>query len=459
MLLIIVVPPLNLLAPPPQPGFVPPTTARSSTSNVTGGLNLDFYTAASDEDLLRGLNLPRPGATPATPAATPTASDEDLLRGLNIPRVTPGAGGTGGTAVGNADLDGFARAMSAGQEGVQFVKQPNGSYRRIFPPPAPGGVQITDNTVYWMQGNELYSEGGQLTGLPGGNVAIPAGTFTLNSDTGAVSHRAGGILPWTRGLATSGATYQGNGVYGLPDGTTAYLQITPVNGYYSLYRPGGQVANTGAAVPAGTYFFTEAGTQPAGLNGWQTGTINVQAPGTPVAGAAGSATNFDCAQTVDNRTQMIPTGKLNHAGQHTFNIGTPPTPTTYQYFTPGENSPLPSFGQFYFSRTTGTPTNPHIGGNISQDCLVWCNGPAAADQPPVDADGNVHPKLHFFLDRTNPANPVFVPYVWLDGGWRRVTILQPNTGGNPTGSVQYRANMGGGIQKTWTARPGTSTWV
>src|SRR3989338_5311801 len=113
--------PLIPIIPPAQPGFVPPTVRPSTGS--TGSIDLGSYLPGSSGDSFTaapaGLDLSSylPPAV-AAPGGAPTAGEDDPVRGLDLRSYLPPAAGPGGTATGNADLAGFAGAMSAGQEGV-----------------------------------------------------------------------------------------------------------------------------------------------------------------------------------------------------------------------------------------------------------------------------------------------------------------------------------------------------
>ncbi len=422
----------------------------------------DLFVAAEPpatlDDIQRGIRIFTPPAV-VTPGTTPSL--DDALRGagrIYTPPLAPGLASGGGSSTAPADLVAFADAMNpfrteAGLASfrtipgvnptdtptVEFARQANGSYRRVITVnqetgAVRPGVAITDTTTYWVEGSGLFSEGGTLT-IPGRPaVTIPAGTFSIGT-TGTLTHRAGTISPATRTLARLQATANSDGSSTLPDGSKAYLQLGQVGGFYSLHRPGGQVISTGATLPAATYFFNAAGDQPAGTpaDPWRTGNITI----------AGTAHNADLP--VDSHTTMIMLGRLNHAGVH---FAKP-----YHYFTAGEGSPLPTFGQFY-ANTTGAASDPHIGGTISQQYLTWCAGPAATDAGATDSDGNKHPVLYYFLDT---ATNRFIPYAWI-GGCKRVTILAPGAAGNTSaGSTQYRADMGG-RQRVWTADTTRTVW-
>src|SRR3990167_2753988 len=89
----------------------------------------------------------------------PTNSDP-LLRGLDlrppvIPNQEPGIQAQpGNVVVAGINLSEFGRRLSIPRSSASFVRQDNGSYRRIF-----GEINATDNTIYWIQGNSFYAEG------------------------------------------------------------------------------------------------------------------------------------------------------------------------------------------------------------------------------------------------------------------------------------------------------------
>ncbi|GEM_PF-5068095 len=220
--------------------------------------------------LVFGQTQQQPFVPPSSGSGRPSNPDP-LLRGLDlkppvIPNQEPGIQTQPESGTGSGiNLAEFGRRLSIPGSSASFVRQRDGSYRRVF-----GEINATDNTIYWMQGNTLYAEGPS-----GGNgtVSIDNGTggvttqtvtrgvYSLSGENG-IGHRNEEILPWTRSLAGINATVAN-------DGSTYYVGGVGLAHHLVLNEPGqppgriwradGQLYANGswtpcATAPSGTMF-------------------------------------------------------------------------------------------------------------------------------------------------------------------------------------------------------------
>jgi hypothetical protein len=183
---------------------------------------------------------------------TPIPSGNPLA-GAPIPQVES-------TSPPGINLDEFARRLTIPGGSATFRRQENGSYRREF-----ADINAADTSVWWIQGNTLYCEGGTLSIDNGtGSVTtqnVTRGVYSLSGENG-IGHRNEEILPWTRSLATlnltvgsDGSSYYVNGV-----GLAHHLVLNePGQPQGRIWRADGQLYANGtwtpcATAPEGTMF-------------------------------------------------------------------------------------------------------------------------------------------------------------------------------------------------------------
>jgi hypothetical protein len=128
-------------------------------------------------------------------------------------------------AGGGFNLQAFEMRLGIPGGNAYFERQEDGSYRREFE-----GINAADTSVWWIQGNTLYCEGGTLS-IDNGNGTITTqnvtrGVYFINAQ-GQIERRDGDIQSWTIPLARLRATVGSNGsaYYVNPDGLAHYLVV------------------------------------------------------------------------------------------------------------------------------------------------------------------------------------------------------------------------------------------
>jgi hypothetical protein len=156
------------------------------------------------EDDLSKYYTPIPKGNPPTPIVNPPAE-------APIPRVET-------TSPPGINWGEFGRRLSIPDGGALFVQQKDGSYKREFAGTNGDTSSNKDTSVWWVQGKELYCEGGHITVNNENKGIVTKGVYYL-SGKDDIAHRNEDILPWTKPLAginafvsSDGYTYRVNGI-------------------------------------------------------------------------------------------------------------------------------------------------------------------------------------------------------------------------------------------------------
>ncbi|GEM_PF-4827045 len=225
------------------------------------------------------------------------ANSDPLLKGLDLspPRIGDGFNPSqgldtqtqpGNVVVAGINLAEFGRRLGISGGNASFIRQQDGSYKRVF-----GGINASDNTMYWVQGNGLYAEGpGDSNGtvsIDNGNGGVITQTVTkgfyyLNRENG-IGHRNEAISPWTKPLA-------GIGVAAGNDGSTYYVNGVGLAHHLVLNEPG----------------------QPSGRIWRADGQIYANGNWTPCA-TAPQGTIYVGTASPDGRTNIVPSEDTNPA--------------------------------------------------------------------------------------------------------------------------------------------------